>query len=439
LPPVTGSRSGPSGAARAAAAAAVHAVVRRGVSLDRALDAPRRRFSVPARDSALVQELAYGTLRRYWTLAQRVQPALGRPPAELVHALLLVGAYQLTEMGTPAHAAVSETVSACDVLGLRAAKGFANAVLRALLRAPAPAEPVHDAGFDHPAWLRASVQAAWPDHWQRVFEANNRRAPMSLRVNARRARRDAYLKSLEASGIAAEICPITEVGLKLSAPMPIEQLPGFNDGSVSVQDCAAQLAAPLLDARAGDRVADLCAAPGGKAAHILEREPGLLGLVAVEKDPDRIERLNSTFARLGLAATVCRADAADPGAWWDGRPFDRVLLDAPCSGTGVIRRHPDIKHLRRASDLVSLQVAQLKLLRAGFAVLAPGGRLLYATCSILPDENDAVVAEFLRQEQRAFALPVSAPAGLARPHGWQLLPGVHGDVDGFYYALIARR
>lgn len=397
-----------------------------------------RRRSVPGRDGALVQELVYGTLRRFWTLERRLAPRLRKPPDALPHALLLVGAYQLTEMRTPAHAAVSETVSACDVLGLEHVKGFVNAVLRSLQRETPQKETAGEAEFDHPPWLQARVQEAWPEHWQTILEANNRHAPMSLRVNRRRIGRDEYLLLLKESKNEAFPCELGEDGLTLSTPVPVDRLPGFGDGLVSVQDCAAQLAAPLLGACAGDRVADLCAAPGGKAAHIFEHTPDLSELVAVEKHRERLDALRGTFARLGATAVVRHADAGEIATWWDGRPFERVLLDAPCSGTGVIRRHPDIKHLKREDDLTALAAAQARLLRAGFAVLAPGGRLLYVTCSVLPEENDAVVAAFLRGEPRAGGVAISQPWGLATVTGRQLLPGVHGDVDGFFYALVER-
>jgi 16S rRNA (cytosine967-C5)-methyltransferase len=426
------------GAARAAAAAAVHAVAHQGVSLERALTAQQRRFSVQERDGPLVQELAYGTLRRYWTLERRIAPLWRRQPADLPRALLLVGAYQLMELGMPAHAAVSETVAACDALGQQGAKGFVNAVLRALLRTPPQVVTGDRSDFDHPPWLRARVETAWPEQWRQVLEANNRRAPMSLRVNSRRNSREEYLGILEERNIGADRCNMSDDGIMLSAPMCVDALPGFREGGVSVQDCAAQLAAPILNTRPGDRVADLCAAPGGKAAQILERAPGLSELVAVERDSARIERMRGTFARLGLQATIHLADACDLAAWWDGRPFERVLLDAPCSGTGVIRRHPDIKHLKRESDLESLSKTQAALLRAGFAVLAPAGRLLYVTCSILPEENDSVVKTFLHLEPRARSVPIQLPCATPTETGRQLLPGVHGDVDGFFYALIER-
>jgi 16S rRNA (cytosine967-C5)-methyltransferase len=435
---VTDSTEPPRGAARAAAAAAVNAVARQGVSLDRALNAQRRRFSIPERDGPLVQELAYGTLRHYWSLERRVAPLMRRRTGDMTQALLLVGTYQLTQLATPAHAAVSETVSASDALGLAHAKGFINAVLRALLRSQREVSRTDDPDFDHPAWLRRRVQQGWPDRWAEILDANNRRPPMSLRINVRKLTRAAYREMLEASKIESVDCMISDVGLNLAEPAPVGSLPGFSEGWVSVQDCAAQLAAPFLAAHAGDRVADLCAAPGGKAAHVLEREAAIAELVAVERQHDRVERLRGTFERLGLSATVHRADATDLGSWWDGRPFERVLLDAPCSGTGVVRRHPDIKHLKREGDLEVLAQTQESLLRAGFELLAPGGRLLYVTCSILPEENDAVVNAFLAREPRARSLALSAPAGQATSCGWQLLPGVHGDSDGFYYALVQR-
>ncbi|MCA1798367.1 MAG: 16S rRNA (cytosine(967)-C(5))-methyltransferase RsmB [Xanthomonadaceae bacterium] len=281
-------------------------------------------------------------------------------------------------------------------------------------------------------WTTAldALRADWPADWEAITVANNSPAPMTLRARER----DAYLTELTAAGIAAMPAPHARDGIVLDESVGVDVLPGFADGRVSVQDASAQLAADLVDAAPGMRVLDACAAPGGKACHLLERTPDLT-LVAVERDARRLTRVHENLARLRLAATVVHGDAATPGAWWDGKPFDRILLDAPCSATGVIRRHPDIRLLRRESDIPALAELQRELLAALWPLLAPGGVLVYATCSVLAAENDAAVDAFIAAQPGASATPFAAEWGHPTLRGRQVLPGQDG-MDGFYYACL---
>lgn len=432
--------------ARAIAARIVQAVLDRGRSLDAALaDFPKR--------DALAQELAYGVARHAETLNAIATRLLDRPIKDAdrdLHALILVGLYQLFFQHIAPHAAVDETVKVVKAIGKPWASGLVNAVLRAALRTQANirADMERDPRlrFSLPAWLLDRLRADWPEDWEAIAHASLARPPMSLRVNARHLTRDAYLAALTDAGMAAAPIPETEHGVTLAMPCPVAMLPGFADGWVSVQDGAAQLAAPLLDMPANARVLDAAAAPGGKACHILERHPDCT-LVAVDVDEGRLARVQENLSRLHLSATLVHGDAAQPASWWDGRHFDRILLDAPCSGTGVIRRHPDIKVHRRESDIAALAKAQGEMLDGLWPLLAPGGKLLYVTCSILPAENDAVVAAFLARTPDAHASGSPLSWAHATGHGAQILPGERGPgnggpieqgMDGFYFSLIEK-
>ncbi|HEX9707719.1 MAG TPA: 16S rRNA (cytosine(967)-C(5))-methyltransferase RsmB, partial [Steroidobacteraceae bacterium] len=304
-------------------------------------------------------------------------------------------------------------------------------------------EPV--ARHAHPAWMLEIFEREWPRQWQAITAAGNREPPMWLRVNARRSTRDDYRARLAAAGLPAEPCDFAPQALRLADPVDVGQLPSFDDGDASVQDAAAQLAPFFLAAGTGMRVLDACAAPGGKACHLLELTPGLAELVALDIDAERAKRIASNLARLGLEAQVVVGNAANPAGWWDGRPFDRILLDVPCSGTGVIRRHPDIKLLRRPDDIPRFAAQQAALLRACYALLARGGRLVYASCSIFAAENAAVVGSFL--DEVATAADVTESARLLLPGAlpWQVagpgcaLPSGAADADGFYYACLEKR
>ena len=426
-----------------ALAARILTRVEGGASLTAALDDGLPQAA--ERDRALVQELCYGTLRA-WPRLQRIAASLLRKPLGKkdadVQALILLGLHQLSAMRIPAHAAVAETVGAVNALGKGWARGLVNAVLRNFQRQAeellAAADASEPGRWAHPQWLIDSVRTAWPDDWQQILTANNERAPMTLRVNTRRQSRADYLCRLEQAGIAAEATTHSDCGIRLRSPCDVTQLPGFSEGAVSVQDEAAQLAAQLLDARPGQRVLDVCAAPGGKTAHILEGSDDI-ELLAVDIEARRLQRVTDNLQRLGLRAEVRSGDARRPDDWWDGRPFERILLDAPCSASGVIRRHPDIKLLRRPGDIETLLELQGEILRAIWPLLAPGGMLLYATCSVQPPENEQRITAFLAERSDAEGRPQAADWGRGSGIGRQILPGGMAQMDGFYYACLHKR
>ncbi|MDE2459923.1 MAG: 16S rRNA (cytosine(967)-C(5))-methyltransferase RsmB, partial [Gammaproteobacteria bacterium] len=338
------------------------------------------------------------------------------------------------------HAAVKETVEACRQLSKPWAVQLTNAVLRRFQREQmqllADLPQHQEARYAHPHWLLERVRHDWPEHWQEILEAGNQRPPLSLRVNRRRCTRAGLLAELEAAGIAARRCEYSADGVIALEPFDVRTQPGFSAGHFSVQDEAAQLAAELLDVRAGMRVLDACAAPGGKTCHLLERCPDAQ-VLALDHDAARAERIHENLQRLGLSAEVRVADAGQPQGWWGGRPFARILLDAPCSATGVIRRHPDIKAHRRAAEVQAAAVVQARLLAALWPLLAPGGKLLYVTCSLLFEENAGQMDAFLAGRADARALPITAAWGIESPPGRQTLPG-QSQMDGFYYACLQK-
>jgi len=427
---------------RLAAAKALAAVLSGKASLNSSL--PTQLDKVEDRDRGFTQDLAFGTAR--W------QPRLSALAAELlqkpfkaadadVEALLLVGLYQLLYTRVPAHAAIGETVGCADKLKKPWAKALLNAVLRRAQRESETllAELEHDpvVRTAHPRWLQKSLKAFWPEQWEAICAANNAHPPMILRVNRRLHTRDAYLALLGEAGIPAIPCQYSRDGIVLETPGDVRALPGFAEGWISVQDEAAQLAADLLELAPGQRVLDACCAPGGKTCHILEAEPKLAGVVAVDLEAKRLVRVKENLERLGLDAQLIAADGRDTATWWDGKPFQRILLDAPCSATGVIRRHPDIKLTRQPDDIAALAVLQGELLDAMWSTLDVGGMLLYATCSTLPTENTEVIEAFLARTPGARELDIATQAGLKQPHGRQLL-AQEGGHDGFYYAKLIK-
>lgn len=429
--------------ARAIAALVLAEVLGEGRSLSSAL--PSQLKQTPAgRDAGLVQELCFG-VARYAPRLQALADALLQRPLKrkdvAVQALLLIGLYQLIYLRTPPHAAVAEAVAATRQLGFDWASGLVNGVLRQFQRESEALQAQVDGdeacALAHPRWLLEMVRKAWPEQWRAVLEANNARPPMTLRVNARLGTPEQYQQRLQQAGIVAQAMAGVPSALVLAEPCEVGLLPGFDHGWVSVQDGAAQMAAFLLDLAPGQRVLDACAAPGGKTCHILEQQPALAELVALDSDALRLERVRENLARLSLQATLVCADAADTAIWWDGQGFDRILLDAPCSATGVIRRHPDIKLLRRPDDIAALVAQQQRLLQALWPLLKPGGRLVYATCSILPRENSGQVAAFLASHDDARECAVDPAWGRSCAHGRQQLPGEQG-MDGFYYAVLER-
>ena len=427
---------------RLAATRALAAVLAGRASLGSSL--PEQLAKVDPRDRALAQDLAFGTARwqpRLSLLAEKLMDKPFKAGDRDLEALLLIGLYQLFHTRIPAHAAIGETVGCVDKLKKSSAKGLLNAVLRRAQREYDSLLPAleHDpaARLAHPRWLQKALKARWPEHWEAIATANNLHPPLILRVNRRQGSRDAYLAELAAAGIEAEPCAFSADGIRLLQPQDVTALPGFAAGRLSVQDEAAQLAAELLELAPGQRVLDACAAPGGKTCHLLEREPGLAEVVALDADAGRLERVEQNLARLGLTARTLAADGRAVADWWDGTPFQRILLDAPCSATGVIRRHPDIKLTRQASDIAPLVQLQGELLDALWPTLEVGGILVYATCSVLPEENSSNLAAFLARTPGARELDIPAPWGLAQPHGRQLLPQPDGH-DGFYYCKLIK-
>lgn len=427
---------------RLAAARALTAVLSGKASLGSSL--PPQLDKVEHHDRALAQDLAFGAARwqpRLQLLADKLLEKPFKAADKDVEALLLIGLYQLLHSRIPEHAAIGETVGCAGALKKPWAKGLLNAVLRRAQRehealfAELDRDPVlHTA---HPRWLQKTLKAHWPEHWQAICAANNAHPPLILRVSRRHGSRDAYLEELRGAGFAAEPCTFSRDGVRLLQPCDVTALPGFKEGRVSVQDEAAQLAADLLELAPGQRVLDACAAPGGKTCHLLEAEPSLAEVVAVDLEAKRLARVRENLERLHLEATLIAADGRDTGAWWDGQPFQRILLDAPCSATGVIRRHPDIKLTRKPEDIPALAQLQGELLDALWPTLAPGGILLYATCSVLPTENSDTIAAFLSRTSDAQEVAIDGGFGLQPAHGRQLLPQLDGH-DGFYYAKLIK-
>ena len=412
-----------------------------GATLSRALEASGAE-STPAR--AFVQEIAYGTLRHWGTLEAIVRALAHQPPADRrLVAIVAVALYQLDHMRAEPHAVVDRAVAAAGDAVRPQAKALVNALLRRYLRerdtvlAQVMAGPV--ARWSHPRWWIARVRNDWPEDWERILAAGNEHPPLTLRVNRRVVTRAALATRFAEAGIACD--PVGEDGLIVTVPRPVRELPGYDEGAFSVQDAGAQLAAPILDAHDGERVLDACAAPGGKTTHILERAD--VALTALDSDAARLARVRENLARLRLPAgsvSLVTGDATAPASWWDERPFDRILADVPCTASGIVRRHPDGKWLRRASDVAAFATQQRAILDALWGCLAPGGSLVYATCSVFVEENEAQAAAFAARtpgalrESLAFAPEVDAYGGQLLPS----LPGAPHNQDGFFYARFRK-
>ena len=434
-------------APRVAAARVLDAVLHHGRSLKAELARALPALPDP-RDRALVEAICFAALRQHARADAALAAWMPKPPGRRdgdLRALLHAGFAQLDPLGLPPHAAVAETVDAARGIGRAHQAKLVNALLRRAQREGLPAPSPADAW---PAWLRERVRADWPGEAEAIFEASARPAGTWLRVNRRRTGREDYLARLQAAGIEAMPDPVLADALRLPASIAVGALPGFADGDVSVQDGAAQAVAEALAPPPAARVLDACAAPGGKSAHLLERDP-TLRLLALDVDPARLARVRDTWRRLGVGegvdpgAAARVADAADPEAWWDGEPFDAILVDAPCSATGIVRRQPDVLLHRRAADIDALVALQARLLDAAWMMLRPGGVLVYATCSILRAENHAQVGAFLARTADAVAEPLPecfgrAPAAGDACHGRQRLPGDDG-MDGFFLARLAKR
>jgi 16S rRNA (cytosine967-C5)-methyltransferase len=439
---------------------------------------------------AAVRAVALGSIRWYLRLAPTVEALLTRPQGvpDEIRALLVVSAHQVEYSRNPVHAIVLAAVDAARILKCPGATGIVNAVLRRYLAehrsllARADKNPARRTA--HPAWLVSRLEQTWPQQCKQILTANNEHPPMVVRVDLTRRTREAYLAELHAAGIGARSVPWIPSAVQLERPVGVGDLPGFGStggedggtasadgaaaddadgadlgaangaggrlpesvGVVSSQDAGAQLVPWLLAPQPGMRVLDACAAPGGKTLHLLEHTPDLR-LVAVDIDADRVRRIDENLTRLGRTAQVLVGDLRDPATFWDGMPFERILVDAPCSSTGVIRRHPDIKLLRKPGDIAAFAATQLQILRAAFGMLSPGGRLLYSTCSVMAEENQAVVAHLLECEPSARPVPMKgvtrataelAPGAVSLAYGVQLLPGAEAGTDGFYYACLEK-
>lgn len=418
---------------RAVAAQIVFQVVDQGQSLATAL--PKAMPKIAPKDQPLVQEICYGILRDLPRLEGIVSQLMDKPMTgkqRVFHHLILVGLYQLSAMRIPPHAAVGETVNATKALKKPQLRGLINAVLRNYQRHQADLDQKalgsDAAKFGHPSWLLRRLQTAYPNDWQSIIEANHQKAPMWLRVNAKHHSAAQYQSLLADIGIEADLSPLGTNALCLHKPCDVKKLPGFEQGWVSVQDLAAQLAVDYLNPQANERILDCCAAPGGKTCHILEREPSA-HVVAMDIDALRLSRVQENLTRLNLSAELICGDARTPEIWWHGDQFDRILLDAPCSAIGVIRRHPDIKWLRRDSDIEQLTTLQAEILDAMWAQLRSGGTLIYATCSITPEENAHQIRAFLNRT------PNASLQQDKESFGHQILPG-QSQMDGFFYAVL---
>lgn len=395
----------------------------------------------------LLFELCYGTLRWYYLLRALASELLLKPlpkKHQNVYYLLLIGLHQLLNMNIPQYAIVSETVQAAVALEQPWAKGLINKNLRRFLEEKdallAKIDKNEEAKYVHPQWLIGKIKKAWPNEWQAILTANNLRAPLTLRANILKNTRDEYLQFLQQNEIEAYAVEGAEYALSLDKPMPIENIPGFEAGLASVQDAAGQFAASILNLKPNLRVLDACAAPGTKSTHMLEIEPKLAHLTAVEKDPERLTMIKQNFERLNLPRdhfNLILADVAHTQQWWSGEKFDRILVDAPCSGSGVIRRHPDMKVLREPEDSKNHHQVQVHLLNHLWPLLEKKGLMLYSTCSIFPEENEKTIHEFLQKNPDAKVQKIELAIGKPQQHGWQLLPQENGS-DGFYYCLITK-
>jgi len=433
---------------RALAAKCCYAVIDQGRSLSDEL--PKQQDKLMGKDKGLLQEICYGVLRYLPELENDVQHLVQKPikgKQRVFHFLLLVGVYQIRYMRIPDHAAVSETVAATKPLKNNHMKGLVNAVLRGFLRtleaesknvSKTPKKLPDPIKYNHPGWFIKKVQASYPEQWQMILEANQNKPPMWLRTNQQHHTSEEYQALLLEADIEIASVETNSKAISLVKPLDVAKLPGFDQGWVSVQDGAAQQAALLLDCQPNDAVLDCCAAPGGKTCHIIEQTPNIASMTAIDIEEGRLTRVHENLDRLKLNATVITADAATK-EWWSGDKFDRILLDAPCSGTGVIRRHPDIKWLRKADDIDKLVILQQQILDNIWSLLKPGGTLLYVTCSVLPEENCLQISRFIENNADAqlVAIERNNLDTDEKAIGWQLLPDAE-NMDGFYYAKLLK-
>ncbi|GAB3026148.1 16S rRNA (cytosine(967)-C(5))-methyltransferase RsmB [Bowmanella dokdonensis] len=424
---------------RADAATALFSVLEQGKSLREVMPALQARHE--DKDKAWLQEMIYGCLRtlpqlQHWSRQLLSKPLKARQ--KVVEHLLLLGIYQLAFTRISPHAAVAETVGACQELKCPGLKALVNACLRNFIRQQLADRPSEDPQIVSglPKWLYKKLVQQYPDQWQQIAQAMNSKAPIWLRVNQTKVSRQVFCEALDQENVQYQIPPDHPYGVILAKGYDLMRLPGYDLGWFAAQDGAAQLAAPLLDPQPGDRLLDACAAPGGKTCHLLELQDQLQECIALDSDATRLKRVEENLQRLGHQARVICGDAANPATWNEKGSFDRILLDAPCSATGVIRRHPDIKWLRKGTDIAPLVALQASILDALWTRLKPGGVLLYATCSVLPEENADQIRHFLQRQHDAGLLPINPEETLDSP-GLQLLPG-EGQMDGFYYARLLK-
>lgn len=426
---------------RAVAASILVQLIDQKGSLTSGLQAYKNREDYP-----LLQEMCFGTCRYFYSLSFILEQLVEKPLRTKdrdVKCLLLIGLYQLRHLSLPEYAVINETVSGAKKLKKPWSKGLINAVLRNYLRDLDAIEGKLKSSpdyvrFDQAQWLAEEIQKDWPSHWQEILEYSNLRPPMTLRVNLSKISRGDYLQKLETEAIAANFGALANSSLYLDKPQSVELLPGFDEGLVSVQDEASQLIPALLELMPDQRVLDACAAPGGKTCHILETEPLIASLTSLDIAASRLVRVEENLKRLQLKAKLKAADACDLDAWWDGQLFDRILLDAPCSATGVIRRHPDIKILRKPENVNELNKLQLAILQQVWSTLKPGGLLLYTTCSILVQENSDIVHKFLDSNDNAKYEGITADWGVECSFGRQLLPSGEKGSDGFFFSLMRK-
>ncbi|EAR07454.1 16S rRNA (cytosine(967)-C(5))-methyltransferase RsmB [Reinekea blandensis] len=412
-------------------------VVDEGRSLNDEL--PRRLKHIDPDQQAFLQQLVYGSTRYYFALDELINLLVEKPirgKERLVHMLLAIGLYQLWHLDVAEHAAINETVEATLTAKKQWAKNLVNASLRRFQRERETILPQLRRTESFPGWLNKRLRQAYPEQFADICVQSNQPGPMTLRINRRMMTREAWLLLAIKEGLVAHSTNHSPVGATLASPAPVLALPGFEDGALSVQDEAAQMCATLLPVTDGQRVLDACSAPGGKTGHLLEKAD--IELVAIDIDEHRLGRVQENLERIGVSAELIAEDAAEIERWWDGVPFDAVLLDAPCSGTGVIRRHPDIKLLRKSADIKALSQVQSRLLDRLWGTVKPGGYLLYATCSVLPDENTDRIAAFLQAHPEAQEQPLALQADVDTEHGVQWLPQSDGH-DGFYYALLKKQ
>ncbi len=395
----------------------------------------------------LMKELCFGVCRWYFRLSILANKLLEKPLKKKdqdIYLLILLGLYQLLYLNLPQHVAVSETVEAAKLFKKPWASKLINGVLRNFLRRQEQLLSIAESNlighFAHPQWMIALFKTAYPEQWQSMLTANNQRPPLCLRINLQKITVHDYLKELADKNIMAHFVADSPTALILEQAQDIKKLPGFQQGYFSVQDSSAQFAASLLQLKPGQRVLDACAAPGGKTAHILETEPDLAQLVAVDKEEERVKKIRENLHRLQLPNIVqyVAADAQQTKLWWDGKHFARILIDAPCSGSGVIRRHPDIKLLRQPEDIFSLAEQQYALLTALWPLLEPGGILVYATCSVFPQENELLMQRFLDAQDNSQELPITESWGIFKSVGRQIVTG-DNNRDGFYYARVVKK